>query len=96
MSRKSNGAFQKELLAAQRAANFTVADLARWFQRPHATVRCWTKGTEPSEGPLSVKEVKRLTNYLAGCVARRELPLPRMPRDQRMKKLEVLRKRAFR
>lgn len=93
---KQNGIFQKELLAVQRAANFTVADLSRWFQRPHATVRCWTRGTEPAGGPLDVNEVKKLTRKLAALVESGELPLLRVQRDKRLKKLEALRNRALR
>ncbi len=29
-----------------RQGNLTVADLARWFGRPHPTVRGWTNGTK--------------------------------------------------
>src|SRR5882672_5087096 len=35
---------QSRLDAAMRDGNLRVSDLARWFDRPHATVRQWANG----------------------------------------------------
>lgn len=86
--------FQKRLLSIQKRANLTVADLARWYGRPHATVRCWTQGTVPSGPPRDREDVIRLTDDIAYLVNTKVLPLPWMGRDGRRKKMEQLRKAA--
>lgn len=86
--------FQKRLLSIQKRANLTVADLARWYGRPHATVRCWTQGTVPSGPPRDRADVERLTQWLNALANEKVLPLPWMGRDKRRKKMEQLRKAA--
>lgn len=91
MAKTTNGNFKQRLLRAQRQANFTVADLARWFERPHPTVRCWTKGTRPSGGHLDVARTEKALTKLETLVRRRKLPLSWMrPRDK-IKTLRSLR-----
>lgn len=94
MAKKSlttNGAFRQRLLRVQKRANFTVADLARWFERPHPTVRCWTKGTRPSGGPLDSQRVEKGLARLEGLLKQRKLPLAWMrPRDK-IRALKALR-----
>lgn len=87
----TNGAFQKRLLRVQRQANLTVADLARWFERPHPTVRCWTRGTKPSGGPLDSTRVEKGLAKLESLVKHKKLPLPWMRPKEKIKKLRVLR-----
>lgn len=86
--------FQKRLLSIQKRANLTVADLARWYGRPHATVRCWTQGTVPSGPPRDRTDVTHLTDYLGYLVKTKTLPLPWMGRRARREKMERLRKAA--
>ena len=88
--------FQKRLLSIQKRANLTVADLARWYGRPHATVRCWTQGTSPSGPPLDRAEVERMTQWLVGQIQAKVLPLPWLGRKGRLKRMEELRKKAAR
>jgi hypothetical protein len=46
--------FQKRLKSCVDRGNLTVADLARWFGRPYATVRSWLKeGWKPGDGPVT-------------------------------------------
>lgn len=87
------GGFQKRLLRAQRKANFTVADLARWFARPHPTVRCWTQGTRPSGGPLDSERVERGLARMEALVKNKKLPLCWMPPRQKIKALRLLARR---
>lgn len=43
--------FQQRLHACMQDGNLRIADLARWFGRPHSTLRTWIhEGREPS-GP---------------------------------------------
>lgn len=88
---KSNG-FQKRLLGAQRKANFTVADLARWFGRPHPTVRCWTQGTRPAGGPLDADRVEKGLARLEALAKNGKLPLAWMRPKEKIKQLRLLRK----
>lgn len=88
--------FQKRLLSIQKRANLTVADLARWYGRPHATVRCWTQGTVPSGGPLDREQVLEWTSYLEKLVKAKVLPLPWLGREGRLKHMEELRRKAVR
>lgn len=85
------GGFQKRLLRAQQQANFTVADLARWFDRPHPTVRCWTKGTRPSGGPIDSASVEKALMKLETLLGRKKLPLPWLRPKEKIKQLRVLR-----
>ncbi len=86
------GKFQRRLARIQKAANMTVADLARWYRRPHATVRCWTQGTVPGGGPRDREDVAAATTRIETLVERKVLPLPYLPRAERLRKMEYLRR----
>ncbi len=43
--------FSRRLKKAAGAADMTVADLVRWFQRPRPTVNTWLQGRTPRAGP---------------------------------------------
>lgn len=87
----TNGAFQKRLLGVQRRANLTVADLARWFNRPHPTVRCWTKGTRPSGGAIDSASVEKGLAKLEALLERKKLPLSWLRPQEKIKALRALR-----
>ena len=57
--------FQARLRHIMQVGNLRVADLARWFGRPHATVRGWVEqGIEPGGGPLDIKHIHALLDLL--------------------------------
>ena len=82
---------------ARRAANMTVADLARWFDRPHATVTYWLKGGEPALGPGNRDHAEALLGLLEALVQRGvELPVPlTMPQRKRIDYLTDLREKVL-
>jgi hypothetical protein len=84
--------FHQRLLAAQHGGNLTVADLARWFARPHPTVRQWVRrGVSPGGGPLDQQEVERRLTTLEKLVkAQKVLPLARMSPAGRIHQLEQI------
>lgn len=86
---------QLRLEAVQRHGNLRVADLARWFDVPYSTVRCWTQGVEPNGGPQDNQRVEYLLARLEKLVhARKDLPLPRLSPQARIKRLRALRGRT--
>lgn len=49
---------QQRLRWCQKRGNLTVADLARWLDRPYPTVRTWVEnGSEPGGGPVDAEAV---------------------------------------
>jgi hypothetical protein len=51
--------FTARLVRAAEITDMTTSDLARWFDRPRATVNTWLKGRTPW-GPQAKLAVKRL------------------------------------
>jgi hypothetical protein len=45
--------FTTELRKAKKGGDLTISDLARWFDRPRATVHTWLAGRTPT-GPAAV------------------------------------------
>ena len=76
MSKKT---FQQRLKACVRGGNLTVADLARWFDRPYPTVRTWIEvGIKPGGGPIDKEHAESMLALLETLIKRRiELPVPR-------------------
>lgn len=77
--------WQQRLAAVQQGGNLTVADLARWFDRPHATVREWVKnGVEPGGGPNDIEHAEALLGLLETMIRKRKgFPVPRLsPRER--------------
>jgi hypothetical protein len=75
--------------------NLTVADIARWFCRPHPTVRGWIKkGFDPRGGPHDVEYIHAMLKALEGIIDKgRNLPLKRgISRAARIKQIEGLRR----
>jgi len=83
---------QKRLLRIMKRGNLTVADLARWFDRPHATVRGWVEG-----GRIGLAaEMDRVYIYTEmgnlerRIIAKDGLPVPRLKTSERLAYLEKL------
>ena len=85
--------FQNRLVAAQRGGNLTVADLARWFDRPHATVRTWVQdGIEPGGGPIDIKHTQELLGLLEALIKRKKgFPVPRLSPQKRIAHIRQIR-----
>lgn len=75
-----------------RDGNLTVADLARWFDRPYPTVDGWVKkGLMPRGGPRDGEQVLVELGRLEALIKRKKLPVPVMPAGRRREWLEQLR-----
>lgn len=73
-ARRTTGAFQQRLRRCVERGNLTVSDLARWFDRPYATVRSWlAAGREPSGGPVTVRRAQSRLEALEQAVRDRSL-----------------------
>lgn len=94
---KPDGAFASRLKRVMRGGNLTMADLARWLDRSHATVRCWVNGTRPTGPPLDVAHAHEMLGLLEKMVAGKlGFPLPRMSAGARTKKLKEVRELVMR
>jgi hypothetical protein len=88
--------FQVRLQRVMRGGNLTVADLARWLDRPRSTVQFWIDGTQPTGPPLDVEHAHQMLGLLEKMVAGKlGFPLPRMSAGARAKKLAEVRKRVM-
>ncbi len=76
---------QRRLQACMKRGNLRVADLARWFDRPHPTVRGWAlKGIRPGGGPHDVERVGEQLRLLEKLISsKRGFPVPRLSPRQR-------------
>lgn len=80
------------LQAAMQHGNLTIADLARWFERPHPTVRGWVHGTGVGGPPLDVQAVlDRLGHIEVRIKKRKGLPVPQLSPARRAVYVESLR-----
>ena len=86
--------FQQRLKKVMAGGNLRVADLARWFERPHATVRCWVEdGREPGGGPQDAAAVHRMLKSLETLVkGNRVFPVPRLAPKERIRYLAAIRR----
>jgi transposase-like protein len=83
---KNSGAFQQRLRRCVERGNLTVSDLARWFNRPYATVRSWLiAGREPAGGPVTVRRAYERLSALEQVV--RDQSLSDLPMRQRAERL---------
>jgi hypothetical protein len=65
------------LLKAMQGGNLTVADLARWFDRPDPTVRGWVSGVAPAGARLDLDDIEGRLRLLEWRIRHKEcLPLP--------------------
>jgi len=80
--------FQQRLQRCRERGNLTVADLARWFDRPYATVRSWlTEGWEPGDGPVTRRRMEERLRLLE-CTIARSPELRALPMRERAKRLQ--------
>lgn len=89
---------QRRLQTCMKRGNLRVADLARWFDRPHPTVRGWAlKGIRPGGGPHDIEHVHELLGLLEKLVrTKRGFPLPRLSPRARKKHIVDIRSALFR
>ena len=90
--------FQARLQRALAAGNLTTSDLARWFDRPRATVRTWVEnGKEPSGPPLDVAHANALLDLLEQMIKHRKgFPVPvGLTTSKRLQHLQNIRKRVL-
>lgn len=85
--------FQQRLKKVMAGGNLRVADLARWFERPHATVTSWVKdGYEPGGGPQDRTAVLTALTKLERLVAKKcGFPVPRLGPRQRIEHIGTIR-----
>ena len=84
------------LQRAMREGNLTMADLARWFGRPHPTVRGWTNGTKVGAAALDHAWIIAMLVKLEKLIrSKKELPMPRLSPKQRIAYLDTVRKRSI-
>lgn len=83
---------QARLRAAMRRGNLTVSDLARWLDRPRATVATWVhEGREVAGGPIDQFDVQTRLSRLEKLIRdRKGLPIPRMSPARRVEYLRGL------
>ena len=88
---------QRRLQVCMKRGNLRVADLARWFDRPHPTVRGWAlKGTRPGGGPHDVEHVTQLLGLLETLIKKRKgFPLPRLSPRARKSYITEMRENLF-
>lgn len=89
--------FKERLEYCQRAGNMTIADLARWFDRPHATVRSWIlQGVEPGGGPIDIEHARQLLGLLEMLIRKeRGFPVPRLSPQKRIAYVKELRHKVL-
>lgn len=89
--------FQQRLQAAVQGGNLTVADLARWFDRPHSTVSFWVRdGKEPGGGPLDAALVAAQLATLERLIKKKKgLPVPRLSPQKRMAHMAAIKKQEM-
>ena len=80
-----------------KVGNLRIADLARWFDRPHATVSTWVKeGRQPSGGPTDVEHFHALLNLLEQLISKKKgFPVPRLSPARRIEHVSGIRQRLF-
>lgn len=88
----SRPTFQQRLGRLLKQGNLTVADLARWFEKPHATVRGWVRGGNLGLPPMDAAYVEAQLGLLEQRLKkRRGLPVPRMSARARSTYMKDLR-----
>lgn len=86
--------FQQRLKKAMRGGNLRIADLARWLDRPHATVSCWVNdGAQPTGAVLDVEHAEAMLTLLEVLVKNAQgFPVPLMSSRNRKAYLVELRR----
>lgn len=68
--------FTDRLTKAQTVTEMTVSDLARWFDRPRATVNTWLNGRTPFGPPAAVAERGLALLEFSIATRRKHYPVP--------------------
>ena len=83
--------FQQRLQRCRERGNLTVADLARWFDRPYTTVRSWlTEGWKPGDGPVTQARMEERLARLEAVVREQAGELRGLPMRERAERLQQL------
>lgn len=83
--------FSERLNRILRDGNLTIADLARWFDRPHPTVSGWIRGGEVGGAQLDAAWIDaQLVKLETMLRKKRGLPVPRLGRSERRAHLDHL------
>lgn len=84
--------FNERLRVVQKKGNLRVADLARWFEKPHATVSEWVKnGRQPTAAPGDLEFINNSLGRLEDLIAqKRGFPVPRLSPQQRIAHLDAV------
>lgn len=84
--------FNIRLRTVIKKGNLRVADLARWFERPHATVSEWVKNArQPTAAPHDLEFIESSLAALENLIAqKRGFPVPRMSPKQRVAHLDSI------
>ena len=74
------------LMAVMASGNLTVADLARWLERPDPTVRGWvTRKVSMGGAPVDIRNTLVLLMKLERLIEkRRKFPVPHMSQSLRI------------
>ncbi len=71
---------QKKLRWILTEGNLTIADLARWLDRPHATVTNWMRGGNIRLAPFDADKTWKTLNDLQSRISQKDgFPIPTMP-----------------
>ena len=78
--------FQARLRSILERGNLTVADLARWLERPHATVSTWVNdGREPTGPTLDLAMLEAHVKDIETRIARKAgFPVPPLSQPARI------------
>jgi hypothetical protein len=89
--------FSERLTKAQTVTEMTVSDLARWFDRPRATVNTWINGRTPFGPPAAVAERRLALLEFSIATRRKHYPVPaELPWKEREKYVRGMRDDAER
>jgi hypothetical protein len=86
--------FSHRLRVVLKKGNLRTADLARWFEKPHATVAEWVKkGRNPTAAPHDLEFIIEMLETLEKLVEqKRGFPVPRMRPSQRIEYMEAVKR----
>jgi hypothetical protein len=87
--------YQREFKGLMKRTGLTISELARWFDRPYPTVRCWViDGNEPGRGatPAKMTRLERGMERLDKAWSDKKLPENTLNRPNRIKYLTELRR----
>lgn len=89
---KKPPSFKARLGGCLRDGNLTIADLARWFDRPYQTVRTWAEGVVPGGGPIDREHALSMLELLETLIRqKRGFPVPRLAPSARIVHLKKVR-----